>query len=340
MKIICSYDYELFFGIHSGTPEDCLIKPTERLRQIADRHGIKLVFFVDSGYLLKLKELSPQYPELAEARQKILLQLRDLAEAGHELQLHIHSHWEQTEYENGNWRFDHKHYRLQSFEVDQIRAIVEKNMQCITEIAGIRPTVFRAGGWCIQPFEPLAEVFAQNGIRLDSSVVPGMTLKSDTHQVDFTDTPAASFWRYSTNPLRNDKAGEFVEIPMASQWFSPLFFWKTLLVRLLKISYFRGFGNGCAVTAGAKYKLLFMLLKGSTAAISFDGLKGMKAEKGCRRWQHRYGHDAYCVVIGHPKAHCEYSLRCFEKFIRSRIASGDCFTTFHEVSWSNEYKNH
>ena len=54
-KILITLDYELFF-LKSGSIGKCIIEPTERLLSILDKENIKASFFVDSGYILKLKE--------------------------------------------------------------------------------------------------------------------------------------------------------------------------------------------------------------------------------------------------------------------------------------------
>ena len=44
MDIYLTLDYELFFGEQSGTPEHCIIKPTQDLLSILDPLDIKATF--------------------------------------------------------------------------------------------------------------------------------------------------------------------------------------------------------------------------------------------------------------------------------------------------------
>ena len=62
MKLFLTYDYELFFGEPTGTVEKCIIEPTNLLRAIAERTGIKMVFFIDTGYLKQLERFKDQFP--------------------------------------------------------------------------------------------------------------------------------------------------------------------------------------------------------------------------------------------------------------------------------------
>ena len=56
MKILLTFDYELFFGTSTGTPYKCMIKPTNELIKIAERHNIRYSFFIDCGYIIKLEQ--------------------------------------------------------------------------------------------------------------------------------------------------------------------------------------------------------------------------------------------------------------------------------------------
>jgi hypothetical protein len=56
MDIYLTFDYELYFGEPTGSIEKCIIEPTEALLKVADEFGVKLVQFVDCGYLKKLQE--------------------------------------------------------------------------------------------------------------------------------------------------------------------------------------------------------------------------------------------------------------------------------------------
>ena len=46
-RILLSFDYELFFGIRSGTVYNTLIVPTNKLLDFMDLYNLKGNFFVD-----------------------------------------------------------------------------------------------------------------------------------------------------------------------------------------------------------------------------------------------------------------------------------------------------
>src|SRR5688500_12830706 len=115
MRTLITLDYEIFFGAASGSVERSLLQPVEALTRVAARHGAKLVFFVDAGFLVRLRAEMPKSAQLRDDHARVCRQVEALAAAGHEVQLHIHSHWEDSRWEDGGWRMDVKRYALQSF---------------------------------------------------------------------------------------------------------------------------------------------------------------------------------------------------------------------------------
>jgi hypothetical protein len=76
-KILITLDYELFFG-KSGSIERTIINPTKKLISILDRHKIKASFFVDSGYIIKLKEYMQSFEVLKKDYDLITQQIKKL----------------------------------------------------------------------------------------------------------------------------------------------------------------------------------------------------------------------------------------------------------------------
>ena len=94
MNIFLTFDYELFFGENPGSVEKCMLEPTRDLLRIAKGRNVSYTFFVDIGYIIRAEE----YPELEEEVSKVKTQLLHLVSLGHDLQLHVHPHWENAEY--------------------------------------------------------------------------------------------------------------------------------------------------------------------------------------------------------------------------------------------------
>jgi hypothetical protein len=156
LNIILSLDYEVFFGRQTGTVERTLLEPSEALCQIARRHRLPLVFFVDAGFLLRLKEEGRRFPGRMRDYDRIMRQLESFVAERHEIQLHVHPHWEDSFWNGEGWNIDLRRYRLQDFENSAISEIVTRYANVLRTITGDRGVfAYRAGGWVIQPFSPI-----------------------------------------------------------------------------------------------------------------------------------------------------------------------------------------
>ena len=96
MQIYLTFDYEIYFGDRPGSVEKCILEPTRMLTEMADKHGVKLCQFVDIGFLLKMESEMIKHPSLQKDHAALCTQLEKLWKTGHDLQLHIHPHWEDS----------------------------------------------------------------------------------------------------------------------------------------------------------------------------------------------------------------------------------------------------
>ena len=78
MDIFLTFDYELYFGKQSGTAVKCILEPTNRLIEIAEKHSVKMNFFIDCGYLIALKKNCEKYSVLENDYSSIVLQIKRL----------------------------------------------------------------------------------------------------------------------------------------------------------------------------------------------------------------------------------------------------------------------
>ena len=133
---------------------------------------VRFTFFVDAGMLLAMQRHALSEPELGRMLSKVQRHIESLANAGHEIALHAHPHWEDTRWISGRWVFGGTRYQLKQFKSDEIARIFREYSDSLAELSGQRPASYRAGGFCIEPFSALAPVLTDIGITVDSSVVP------------------------------------------------------------------------------------------------------------------------------------------------------------------------
>ncbi len=329
MKIVLSFDYELFFGTDAGSVYKCMLEPTDRLLDLAERFQIPMVFFVDAGFLVKLDDCRAAFPELEKDAQAIHDQLKRMISLGCAVELHVHPHWEKSSYQNGKWKVQTDgFYKLTDFSKEEAASIIRRYSDTLTHWTGQRQKVFRAGGWCIQPVDHISEVLADVGIKVDSSVFPGGRFESLHYDFDFTDiAPYSRTYSFTSNVCIPEETGAFTEVPISSWRFSPLFYWRLYISGRMNKARHRMWGDGNFLAQPGRKKSVLMNFTWNH--VSCDGFyAGMLLRQADF---YRSLDQVPFVVIGHPKGSSVYALEKLEEFIRLTYKN-DEFTTFQP--WS------
>lgn len=304
-----------------------MLEPAERLMKLADEFNVHLVFFVDVGYLVKGEMYQDQFPELKKDLNNTKSQIKEMVSRGHDVQLHIHPHWEKSEYKEGHWIINADGaYKLDDFSDTEIRTIVVKYKEYLDELIESKTTAFRAGGWCIQPFSRLKEIFNKIGIRYDSSVIPGMKYESQHYSFDFSMAPSRSHYNFSDNESVEDNNGPFTEYPISSWTYSPLFHWKLYILGRLFPKEHKMLGDGNFIPQPGRKKKV--LTSASVHHVSSDGFYASSLQDCLLQFQSEGQEDM--VIIGHPKSMTEYSFRKLRQFI-SRNYKNHNFKTFRNL---------
>ena len=309
-KILITLDYELFFG-NSGTVEKTIINPTEKLLEILDKYNVKASFFVDAGYIIKLKEYMNDFEVLKKDYTLITQQVKKLSAQKHDIQLHIHPHWEDSIYDGKEWVFDTSRYKLSDFSKVKINDIVKRYSCVLEEITSVKPSVFRAGGWCIQPFDKMKEALKKYGICIDSTIYLNGKNSTPSKSFNFTNAPNKNNWRFSNDPLTEDVKGHFFEIPISSVKTTPLFYFKFIINKFFGGEKQKAYGDGSAISNSKKH-IFELLLKPSFSVASIDGFKASLLDKCASQ------NKEQLVLIGHPKAFSLFSLKKLDSFIKKR----------------------
>lgn len=328
MRTLLTLDYEVFFGRQTGSVARCVLEPTAALIDVAARHGAKLVFFVDAGFLLRLRAEMKGSARLAADHDALCRQVEALSRAGHEIQLHIHPHWEDSRWTGEGWDIDVRRYALQSFSPAEVHDIVGRYTAVLRELAGPDAAfAFRAGGWVIQPFQGIRSALLAHGVTIDSTVFAGGLSESPVQPYDFRGAPAKSRWRFDADPLVEAPHGPFLEVPIASRTLPPSFFWRLAAARKLGGARHRAFGDG-APLAMEGGDLRRRLTRATNSVVSLDGYKASFLAQSAREWQ-ALGHEDF-VAIGHPKALTPYSLERLDQFLSGAVTTAG-FSDYREI---------
>jgi hypothetical protein len=311
--LVLSQDYELFFH-RSGTIERCLFEPCEALLASARRHGFRITFYVDVGMLLRMRALAPQHRHLGAQADRVRRHLETLVREGHELGLHVHPHWDDSRYADGEWSFAGTRYSLREFPPDEAAELVRRYARALAEAGGAAPASYRAGGFCVEPWDRAAGALADCGIDVDSSVVPGAYLDDPEKGFDFRGVPGTAAWRFATSPSVAEPAGGFIEIPITPQKLPFGYYWGRLAERLAGRRRGRPFGDGMAKPIGRAEVLRRLAGASRQAELSVDEPKALTLPKLAASGPP----VALWHVMGHPKNLSRRSLELFEQTIRAR----------------------
>jgi hypothetical protein len=335
-QFVLTIDYELFFGEKYGTVDSCQIEPTNLLANLLSKYDSRMTVFWDILHYWKLKELSCKYPNLAEEAAKIEEQILQLAKNHHDIQLHLHPHWINTTFNGKDWQFNLDGYRLQHLsqmnnpkDINTIAGCVKIGKNLIEEtvkmiIPDHKVNTFRAGGFGIQPFEKLAQVFLTNGLLIDSSVCYGLKLNKGEHSYDFTLIPRTDYYKFDIAIENEEPEGKFLEFPIGSIKVSPfrILWWS--FIRRLKYKNLKTIGaisssERHAKSVNARKSMLLQNIRKYGGMFLKDNYIMLTPDNSFReKFDYLINHAKNgTVMILHPKYLNYHTLNLLENYLKS-----------------------
>lgn len=227
LNIYITFDYELFFNETEYNEQEVLITPTYEIARDLNSRGISGTFFVDMSSVIRYMELGFfDYPDMVKE------QILELYKQGHDIELHTHPHWYNSVKETGKWIFDNSSYCLSGFDDARIIEIISKEKELLEEI--IRSEIdsyfcmaYRAGGFCVQPYDKIGDALSKTGIKIDSSICTGSYKNNGIHAYNFRKVPRKRkyYWRELT---KKDNCAGILELPIGTieNKFLKLKIWK------------------------------------------------------------------------------------------------------------------
>ncbi len=315
-----TFDYELFFGKPSGSYQKCILEPTEKILDILERYEKRAIFFVDVLYLQKLEEYG-----LIKPLKEIEKQLMKLISLGHSIELHLHPHWLDAIYHDSSWEFtSYEHYRLHTLSKEKILNLFIDGRDRIEKIAhSVNPSykvsVFRAGGWSIEPFSKLKEAFLKTGIMIDSSVGYGMKLKGVAHHFDFSDIPKKAYYKFEETTLKEEREGTFMQVPITTYKTTILHKIARRIRRKMDPNLYKMMGDGRSV-GGINRNYLNEII--TYEMFSLESLEPKRLLKQIDRHQ-----ESIVTLISHPKGMSPIALESLDALCQS----GHEFISYKEI---------
>jgi hypothetical protein len=312
MNVFLTFDYELFFGSSTGTVQKCLIEPTNRLLEMARKHKASMTFFVDIGYIIALERQFNEFTILKMDYDLVIDQIQEMIVAGCDVQLHIHPHWEKSLFDGEKWQIVTKNaYKLADFNSVERENIVRTYKAKLDAIIGRKTHTFRAGGWCIQPFDQLEKLFQELEIKHDSSVFPRGHFEAGEYSFDFRNAPNKDQYYFQNDACIENEKGFFTEFPIGSYRYSPLFYWRLYILGRLNPAAHKMIGDGIFMSQpGRKKQVLTNFTWNHASTDGFYATKMTKITEIALK-----NNQNNLVFIGHPKSCTIYSLELLDCYI-------------------------
>jgi len=332
-NILLTFDYELFLGSRSGTVENCLIRPTEKILNILKENQARAIFFIDTTYLYRLEKLSETNANAERDFNIIKQQLVEIASEGHYLFHHLHPHWLDARYleDINQWDLsDTGRYAFASLNESGKDMLFKYSDSFLTDInakahSKNKCNGYRAGGLYIEPFDSFKPFFEKYGIKYEFSVVPGEKKTGEKLFYDFTQCPDDRPYSFSENPTVESVQGGFIEFPITKIKIKGI-------TKLLNSIYYRSskitpgnklFGDGVSVTSairnsdndgsGKKYLSFEM-------AISIELLNPVLLALFKRTIKQKH----FVHFLSHPKLQSEVSVRSMDKLLQFCNSNFEC----------------
>lgn len=343
-QLLITFDYELFLGNRSGNINDCLFVPTDKVLKVIEKYNAKAIFFVDTTYLLTLKENSHRNQKIKQDFDKVCSHVASLIERGHYVYPHLHPHWLDAEYleKTNEWRLkETTHYRFHHCSPQQMEYVFDGSIRLLYEIikpvnASYKIDTYRAGGWCIQPFENFLPFFKKHEFKYDMSVLGGFYLFSNAQYFDFSSAPQKNAYRFSDDVVKENANGAFTEFNISSIYinaakrFAEKFFLKVTTKVFNDHSYHRGEGQIAIKLDKEKFTSPLTghdILDSNWERVAIELLSQVKLPTYLKF----FNNNKYMHFISHPKMLTNHNIKTFDAFLLRSFSKYNVETDFKKM---------
>lgn len=318
LKVCISFDYELFLGENYASYYDILFLPTEKIANELDKRNVSGTFFADvcsvwAHERLGLKEYSIRFSE----------QIKWLTSLGQDVQLHLHTNWLYANAEDGKVSLSDKGYRIQSFDRETMNSIIKEGkalleQECRKANPNYRCIAYRAGGFAVQPVKDLFSLLLNNGICIDSSILPYMKSEA-VNAYDFTNIPSKLNWWINAEKGLAENVGKseasVFEVPVITRKPDLYYFTRNRKERNLPTPNLKGSYVKSSKFIPVKKETRFQTLKKQILGYRYPSLDGKPYKiiyHDLLRIYNAYGlknKNGYICLICHPKLCDDVRLR-------------------------------
>jgi hypothetical protein len=343
LQLVLSFDHELSLGGAESYRHN-LFDPTDELMALAQGLGVPIALFTDVCCAIRYRDWDREgfFDPYCEQIGRALVN-------GHDVQLHIHPHWMDSNFVNGEYR-PSTSFALGDFAAgsppNDISGIVGRSYDFLSELclgrdANYLCVAYRAGGNNLAPYtETILQNLYDKGVRIDSSIVKGFRFRSGISTVDFSGMPRAANWTIPlSGPLNAEAASGIYEVPIAGRPRTPLNNAPFLINRVIHAGRAHDpRGRSIHAANTPLPQKLARLFPRSAWPLGFDDAAQSVEDIARTLRAHVEAHQEdeiiVCAAVSHPKCMGNYErslMRGFVERARSEYGSALEFTTYRSI---------
>lgn len=356
--ILFTLDYEIH-GNGDGSPRSLMVNPTNKIMKLFDLYGAKLTIMADVGEILKFKEYDNKNRQDKFNYRDIEKQLKYAVEIGHDVQLHIHSSYFNSEYKNNKFHQNWDEYNLAELSYNRIYEIIHICKTYLESIltpvkSNYRCFAFRAANWSMSPSLNIVKALKANNILIDTSVFK-YGKRNGRVRFDYSDACSDVIpWPVDVNNVCNyDPNSNLFEFPIYCNSRN-LFSFITLsrIYRIIDSARHRhaGFKNNNNIPKSNLLsnppiflKAASQLLNKHAWKLDFNQCTGRQLIDTVKKIYQEYENikfDIPIILIGHSKLYTKYNRIALESFLKYIMSNNHkyYFATFNDFDLQNYNK--
>lgn len=342
INVLLAFDHELPLGGVKNSLEESIFEPTYKVLDKAKKADVPVNLFTDVLCAIRMKELG--YDHFYE---EFINQLDFSIRNGNDVQLHIHPHWLETNFNNNKFEHTNK-FKLADFKDNSqfggIEGIIKKGAEFLIDVcrkadSNYKCIAYRAGGYNLYPeTNQILNALYNNGILIESSINPGFYYNSELSYINYKNFPSRSTWFIDKDsPLNYEANNGILEISIAGKPAGIV----TNTIHLFRKHLYknRNFSTGYTIHSGKSNLMNKLKFVFSTRMLGFD-LSTITVndlieilDYNVKKNKHE---EVICLsTLSHPKNMGPYHLQLMEGFIdKARLKYKDdiSFTTYQHIS--------
>ncbi len=188
IHLALTHDWELR-GDGSGDIELLQFAPLRSLLEIYKKFGARTTILPDIAQQLAFRRFEYADPDLRHFADAWDEHVRQAFRQGHDVQLHLHPHWQSARYAHKRWHLDGD-WSILNYDRDTAFTMLAEAKEYLESVlhsidSAYHCVAFRAGALAAAPSDHLLPDLAELGVKIDVSLAGGLFVNSPILRLDY-----------------------------------------------------------------------------------------------------------------------------------------------------------